>query len=1063
MTRRRLIYSFAVIINFSKLSFCQPQAVMDCRSSQALSQGVTVESVVKGSQADRLGIRPGDILLGWGRGAEKGTIDSPFLVTYIAVEQASRGLLTVRGLSGGQKRAWVFGSETWGLQTRPNFLGSCMRTYEEAMQLASEDKASEAAELLGALATVLKNTDIVWLAPWFQSRVARLLFHAHSWQLSDEAFGKASQMSEHAGPLVRAELFRQWASSFEYQGRLSEAATYYKESLLQSEEFAPETMQVANSLLLLAAVDLERDDMDQAELHLTRALGIARRLAPSSFQTASIFEDLGILFEDRGDLEKAEGYYLEALPIEERHFRKSRQLANTLTNLGTLAHQKGDLNGAEAYHRRALAIAEGIEENGPQLADILSNLGECLLELGNATRAEGYQKRALAQREHAVPGTLAVALNLASLGKIARIRHDFARAEQYYADAMTLAARVEAPAPERARLLTGEADLLRDRGDYQTSEEFYRRALAIIEKSNPGSIDQAEIIAELAGTLRHQGQLDSATELYPKALAALESRAIHLGGVEEDRSRYRAWYVRYYREYIDALLQQDLQERAFEVLEGSRARTLVEMLSQAHINLTQGGDSAILVRERTLQRALQAKTELRIKLITSEHSENQISKLDREIEDLLMQARDVKTQLRLKSPSYAALTEPTQLSAAEIQSLLDENTLLLEYSLGEHRSHVWAVTTKSLIAYELPSKTEIETAARDFYTLVIFGAGRQVNPSRLDQTNAEGNYDRAARRLSQLVLGPLSQLLGKKRLLIVADGALQYVPFSALPIPGSSASTPLVVKHEIVNLPSASVLAEIRRQNQDRPRASGLVAVFADPVFDTNDTRVGTTIPAHVASPPPGNDLTRSASDLGFTKNGRLYLSRLIYSREEADSVMAVVAPQRGLRAVDFDASRTTAMSGRLSNYRIVHFATHGLLNNKHPELSGLILSLVNREDMRQDGFLKLQDIYDLKLHADLVVLSGCDTGLGQEIDGEGLIGLTRGFMYAGASRVVASLWSVSDMATATLMGQFYKSMEKDGMRPAAALRAAQVYMRTQSQWQSPYYWAAFQMQGEWR
>ena len=1062
MTRRLVIYSLAVFINFSAFSFCQSLAVIECRSPEVLSQGVTVESVVKGTQADRLGIRPGDVLLSWSRGAEKGTFDSPFLVTYVAIEQASRGLVTVSGLRGAHKRTWVFGPDTWGLQARPNFLGSCLRIYEEAIQLASSGKTIEAAEQLSVPVTSDASDGVGWLAAWFQSRAARILFHAHLWRLSDEAFEKAIQLSKDATPFVRAELYRQWASSFEYQGRLAEAETYYKNSLFESEKFAPGTMQVANSLLLLAAVDLERDDTDQAELHLMRSLAIAQRLAPSSFQTASIFEDLGILYEDRGDLEKAEQYYLKALPIEEQHFRNSRQLANTLTNLGTLAHQRGDLNRAETYHRRALAIAEKIEENGPQVADILSNLGECLLELGNEAKAEGYQKRALVLREQAAPGTLAIALNLASLGKIARMRHDFVRADQYYAEAMAIAAKVEAPAPDLAHLLTGQADVLRDRGEYRKSEEFYRRALAIVEKSDPGSIDQAEILAELAGTLRHQGQMDAAAELYPKALAALEGRTIHLGGVEEDRSRYRAWYVSYYKGYIDTLLQQGRPEQAFEVLEGSRARTLVEMLARAHINLTQGADRAILERERKLQRALEAKTELRIRLVTSEHTEDQISQLDREIDDLLGQEKDAEAQLRLESPNYAALTEPRQLNASEIQALLDENTLLLEYALGEGHSRLWAVTSKSLIAYDLPPKAEIETAARDVYTLLTFRA-REVSAGRLDEAKAERDYERAARRLSRIVLGPVAQLVGKKRLVIVPDGALQYIPFSALPIPGSSSSTPLVVKYEIINSPSASVLAEIRRQHERRPKASGLVAVLADPVFDTNDMRVGLTTATLAAVPARSNDLTRSASDLGFTKNGRLYISRLIYSRQEADSVMAEVPPQKGLRAVDFDASRSTALSGRLAKYRIVHFATHGLLNNKHPELSGLVLSLVNRQGMRQDGFLKLQDIYELKLNADLVVLSGCDTGLGQEINGEGLIGLTRGFMYAGASRVVASLWSVSDMATATLMGQFYKSMEKDGMQPAAALRAAQVYMSAQPQWRSPYYWAAFQMEGDWR
>jgi CHAT domain-containing protein len=167
--------------------------------------------------------------------------------------------------------------------------------------------------------------------------------------------------------------------------------------------------------------------------------------------------------------------------------------------------------------------------------------------------------------------------------------------------------------------------------------------------------------------------------------------------------------------------------------------------------------------------------------------------------------------------------------------------------------------------------------------------------------------------------------------------------------------------------------------------------------------------------------------------------------------------------AVDFDASRAVATSPALAKYRIVHFATHGIINNRHPELSGLVLSLVNKQGKPQDGFLKLQDIYNMRLPVDLVVLSGCETGLGEQVSGEGLMNLTRGFMYAGAIRVVASLWSVSDVATASLMADFYRAMERDGMRPAAALRVAQIQMWKQKQWSSPYYWAAFQIQGDWK
>ena len=473
----------AIVIN---VTLCAYSLAESPSPSRAIKSGLMVESVVRGRQADKLGLRPGDIIRTWRRGEAKGVFDSPFVPAFVAIDQASRGSVTVYGSRGTQSRTWVFQSDSWGLQTRPQFSATYLSIYQQAMQLAADGKPIEAADCLESAVATTNNDDPIWLVPWFLARAARILIHADKWQESDRKLEKAIHLSQNAGPIVRAELFRIWASSFEYRGEFTRATTYYRETLQESEKLDVDGMEVANSLLLLAAVDLQQDDGDQADAHLTRALAIARQLAPYSFQTATILENFGILFEDRSDLEKAARYYLDALTIEEKHFPDSRQLASTLTNLGTLMHWRGDLGRAEAYHRRALSIAQKVEENGPQLAEILNNIGECVLEQGDAAKAERYQKRALTIRKQSVPGTVAVALTLGSLGEIARIRRDFARAEGYYRQAIEAAAKANAPEQESAQLLTGEANVHRDQGEYHKSEELYRRALEIVAKSNPG-------------------------------------------------------------------------------------------------------------------------------------------------------------------------------------------------------------------------------------------------------------------------------------------------------------------------------------------------------------------------------------------------------------------------------------------------------------------------------------------------------------------------------------------------------------------------------------------------
>ena len=326
-----------------------------------------------------------------------------------------------------------------------------------------------------------------------------------------------------------------------------------------------------------------------------------------------------------------------------------------------------------------------------------------------------------------------------------------------------------------------------------------------------------------------------------------------------------------------------------------------------------------------------------------------------------------------------------------------------------------------------------------------------------------------------MLLGPVAPRLGGKRLVVVAPGALSYLPFAALPAPEDEKRPagdyePLIAKQEVVSIPSASVLSIIRRETAGRQRAAKSVAVLADPSLKRATRawrRLKTETPPERRRPRQRlmrkySELTRAIRTMNFS-DARAGFTRLAFSRQEAESIIALTPKGAGLKATDFNASRDLALSQELSQYRILHFATHGLLNSERPELSGLVFSLIDRKGKSQDGFLRLHEIYNLQLNADLVVLSACETGLGKEIKGEGLIGLTRGFMYSGAPRVVASLWNVDDLATAELMKLFYQRMLKDGMPAGAALRAAQLEMFRQKRWASPYFWAGFVLHGEWK
>jgi CHAT domain-containing protein/tetratricopeptide (TPR) repeat protein len=637
-----------------------------------------------------------------------------------------------------------------------------------------------------------------------------------------------------------------------------------------------------------------------------------------------------------------------------------------------------------------------------------------------------------------------------------------------------------------------DARALREIGQvYQVSKqpqkaiEFYNQELVLRRKIGDRA-EEAATLYSIATVERDRGNLDEAKKQAEAVINIVESLRSNVVS-QELRTSYFASVQKYYQFYIDLLMQLHKQQptKGYDSLalvasEQARARSLLEILNEANADIRQGVDPKLLEQERSLEQQLDAAEKRRIQLLSGKPTAEQAAALDKQVNALLAQYQEVEAKIRATSPRYAALTQPKPLTLAGIQQQVlvdakaasrgDDDTLLLEYSLGETRSYLWAVTKTGITSYELPKRADIEAAAQSFYEQ----SGKQKLPDQrgLGVAPRRDNIE-VTTQLSQMLLSPVAGQLGSKRLLIVSDGALQYLPFAALPAPDTIGNgnqpVPLIVKHEIINLPSASTLAVLRQEHKGRQPATKTLAVLADPVFSQDDQRVKTLSGANSPSlekqatrfitPTELNTqaLTRAARESGITFN------RLPFTRKEAERILALVPAAQEMQALDFAASRALATSSQLSQYQIVHFATHGILNSKNPELSGVVLSLVDEKGTPENGFLRLHDIFNLNLPTELVVLSACETGLGQEVKGEGLIGLTRGFMYAGTPRVLVSLWSVNDEATSELMSRFYKKMLQEKLQPAAALRAAQIEMLQNPQWKQPYYWAAFTLQGEWR
>jgi CHAT domain-containing protein len=493
---------------------------------------------------------------------------------------------------------------------------------------------------------------------------------------------------------------------------------------------------------------------------------------------------------------------------------------------------------------------------------------------------------------------------------------------------------------------------------------------------------------------------------------------------------------------------------ALLVSEKSRARLLLDLVSESRANIHEGAAKPLLDRERELKGLIRTQARYRLELSSTGRNSMELAEVENQLSQLRAEYKEIENQLKLGHPHLLSLEQFAALSVGEIQKELRDDDTLLEFSLGDERSYLWVINSDSIRTYELPARRIIEDAAREFHALISARQetkGQSTHDYQAKIENADKVYSDRARSFSQMLFGQLDQL-GNKRLIVVPEGALQYVPFEALLAPNGSEARLLLETNEVIVEPSFSALIAIRN-NVVRHASSltKLVAVIADPVLSHNDERVHSDpLTALAATSPDTPEATRAGG-----------LTRLAHAAEEADAISAVAPWGSTMVAKGFDASRETAMSPNVGQYQIVHFATHGFFDSEHPELSGIVLTMVDPRGVRKNGLMPLHDIYNLDLSAELTVLSACQTALGKDIKGEGLVGLTHAFMSAGSKSVVASLWKVDDRATAVLMAAFYESMLQQGMSPAAALRSAKLKVMQDKQWSAPYYWAGFVLQGE--
>lgn len=791
----------------------------------------------------------------------------------------------------------------------------------------------------------------------------------------------------------------------------------------------------------------------------------------------------GLVLSFRGEKQNAFDAYNTAL----QQFRKIGDLQGEAAALNSSGKAYEDLNEPQLaldHYSRALKLFEQ-SLNRDAEAVTLYYLGRVYRVLGDDTRAlERYEhclslSRALGKHRIENYALVDIASIEASKGNQHSALRGFDKALNFY--------RQVKDTRGQAHLFNNIGDVYLSLAEYKRARSSYQKALTLSREAEDQR-GEASMLYKVARAEHAIGDLKQALTDMEAAIRINESLRVKVGR-QDLRSSFFASAHDQFGLYIEILMQMHEQRpsagfaaRAFEVSESARARTLLEILANADLDVRKDVAPELLERERQIEESLAAKAQSQIAISTDSGGDPEANKLEEETRWLTNEYQKVRSQVTEQGLHKAAFVEPQPLHLSEIQTeLLDDDTILLEYYLGEKKSYLWAVTSTSLSSYELPPRREIDDLARKTYQLLsashaVAGSEQTLNTSPDTSGAIDESYWQKAGILSDILLGRVAADLGHKRMLIVPDSALQYIPFDALPGPVAAAdvspatavtttdrSLPLVVNHEVVNLPSISTLAALRRRAMHPESARKMVAVLADPVFESDDPRFqlhGAKQQASEADPLNTLQLRSSLRDIDQSAAG---VSRLPFTLLEAKSIMAVAPEHERTIISGFAANRDLVVNGGLRDYRIVHFATHGVINCQHPELSGIVLSMLNERGEHENGFLQLHDIYKLDLSANLIVLSACRTGLGKDIRGEGLVGLTQGFFHSGANSMVSTLWTVDDRASAELMKHFYSGMLKQGLTPATALREAKLKLWQERRWQSPYYWAGFVLQGEYR
>ena len=1020
-------------------------------AAASAAPGVVAEKIGPGSALERGGLQPGDLLLAWEREGEAGEIRTVFDWLQVKIEQAPRGPVVLRGERDGAALSFQIPRGDWESRVRPWMAADLLAAYAEGRKRIEAGDVEGGTALWEPLAElrpwILLETAEAWSAAGRHEKARAVLegiaggdtrvrvavldalgrsrLTSSDMVLAEESFRAALALLGPGESLRAAALTSRLGLALRRQNRMAESAQAHSEALRMRERLAPDSLDVAESLKELAILAWARGELQPLADYARRALEIQERWAPGTLAAADILNYVAISSLERGLFEEGKAALRRALAIQERLAPGSLQMATSLANLGAVARQTGDLEGAEELLGRALAIRTKLAPESNGVAVILSNLGMIARDRGELDKAAELFRRAVSVWEKAAPQGIGAAANRNALGTLARLQGRLDEAWELHSRALEVRQRIAPGSLEVAESLGDLGEVAQARGDLQQALDFHQRNLAIYERLAPGTTEEALTLQRIGRLHLRQGRVEEAARVLARAIGSLESQVGRLGVSPDSRARFRASYEEIYLDAIQVELERGRAAEAFHLVERSRARSFLTRLAERDLGFA--GDVPPELEQARKDNAVRHDRALRNLALAPDEEAREA--LRRELDRLRQERDGIAEKIRAASPRLADLREPQPLDLEAARKVLDPGTLALTYSVGKEKTALFALTRDGFWMKTLPVGEErLRKEVGDFLEKV-----------RSQQAGSANLY--------RELIGPVADLVAKsERLLILPDGPLHRLPFGAL-VTGDGEDGRFLIEEKPLH--TALSLTVYRTLRASAPPGPAKLVAFGDPRFPQGMEK--------------RSDLSPGLRSFDW--------SRLPYSRSEVERI-AGVYPSASLYLGE-EATEERARSIR--DARILHFATHGYTDDRTPLDSALVLT-ISEEPGRENGLLQVWEIFEsVRTDADLVVLSACESALGRELSGEGLIGLTRAFQYAGARSVVASLWSVADQVTAELMARFHRHLAS-GLDKDEALRAAQIELIrkpvrittpagqvVEIDASAPFFWAAFQLFGDWK